>query len=75
VISLDICPVEPLFQEIRNTSYISVIGAASFGLNSLLALFLTVSDMKYRDPELERLTENFRTFRTPKGHITTETII
>jgi hypothetical protein len=75
LISLDPCPVEPLFQEIREASHVSVIGAVSFGLNLLPPLFLTVSDINYRDPKLERLQESFRIFRRPKGHITTEMII
>jgi hypothetical protein len=52
VVSLITCPVEPHFQEIRDASHVSVIEAASLGLNSLSLRFLTVSSINSRDPEV-----------------------
>jgi hypothetical protein len=75
VISLIMCPVEPLFQDIRAVRHVSVLERVSLALNSLPPLFLTVSDSCFKDPELERLLESFRTFRTPNRYITTYAMI
>jgi hypothetical protein len=50
--SLIMRPVQPYFQDIRDVSHVSVVGAVALGVNSVSPLFLMALHINSRDSEL-----------------------
>jgi hypothetical protein len=71
MVSLTSCQIESRFQDARNVTHVSVVASMSLGLNSLSPLFLTVSDVTFKDAESRQLQDEFYAFRTPRNCMTT----
>jgi hypothetical protein len=59
-----------VFEDAGHVTHVSV-STMSLGLNSPTPLFLTVSDVTFKDTELFQLQNQFHTFRAKRGSITT----
>jgi hypothetical protein len=70
VVSLPNCQIESRFQDARDLTHVSVVATVSLGLNSFPSLFLTVSNVTFKDAELQQLQDEFPTFRIPRGYMT-----
>jgi hypothetical protein len=57
VVSLTSFQTEPRFQDARRVTRVSGVATMSIGLNSLTPLFLTISDVTYKDAELCQLQD------------------
>jgi hypothetical protein len=63
-VSLTGCKVELRFQDARAFTCVSLLGTDSLGLSSIPRLFLTVSEVKFKDAELCQLQGQILIFRT-----------
>lgn len=63
--------VEAHYQEAKDVTHVSLAGTVALSGKSLKPFLLTISSVRFRDPELAMLQREFATFQTQKGYMTT----
>jgi hypothetical protein len=64
------CPVSPVFLGKPDANHVTLVATISFSFHSLKPMFLTVSDLHFRDSDLRTLQPEIVFHKTAKGYQT-----